>query len=262
MKKVWLIFGSLVAFFALERLVLIPLKPSLNEWINGSVTKNMFVQFLIELIMLLAFIGLNRRFIQQKILMEYYPYVKGFGLMWYSWLILATTYVAFSSGLKQNHLGLSAILLILIVALLVGITEEYIFRGLILGRLVSSGRSVLVALIVSSTLFACTHFINLLHNSLYNVSLQVLYAIPLGAFLGLLYLKSNNILYPILAHAIQDFAAFFISGGKMDSTSATPNSVLQIYILFGIIILAYYLTGKKQLVRFANRLETEKISHV
>lgn len=88
----------------------------------------------------------------------------------------------FSLGIRKNSLSLVAIFMVLLLALLIGIAEEYIFRGLILGGLVSSGKSVGFALIVSSLLFACTHFVNLFHNSFYNVGLQVLYVIPMGLF--------------------------------------------------------------------------------
>ncbi|WP_442773652.1 CPBP family intramembrane glutamic endopeptidase [Lactococcus hircilactis] len=254
MKKVGLVFGTLLAFFAVEKLVMLGIGPLLKPITKGMLGY-FFVQLILELAMLFVFIVLNQKVVKQKILFEKYPLLKGFGLMWYTWLILVVLVMTELSGMKKASLSFSESALALVLALTIGCAEEFIFRGLILGKMVSSGSSVLVALYVSSVLFGAVHFINLLHNSFYNVGLQVLYAIPLGAFLGLLYLKSNALIYPIVAHGLQDFAAFFISGGKMDSTMATPQTVLQLYVVFGVIVVAYYLTGKKQLRLFKIRLE-------
>ena len=200
-KKIGLIAVTLAGFFVVERLVLTPFRPALRHLVHGNVTVNLLVEAVLELIMLLLFVWLNRRFIKQKLLFEHYHLGKGFGLMWYSWLILLFLPVFWATGRLTYGPTFGFILTSLILALLVGCAEELICRGLILGQLVAQKMPIWLAVLISSVLFGCTHLINLTHNSFYNVGLQVLYAIPLGAFLALLYVKSNNLVYPILAHA-------------------------------------------------------------
>lgn len=49
----------------------------------------------------------------------------------------------------------------------------------------------------------------------------------------------------------------------MNSTVATPQSVLVVYLIFGTLALIYYLTGTKQIALFKSRLQmpvsTDKI---
>ncbi|WP_374284316.1 lysostaphin resistance A-like protein [Lactococcus sp.] len=265
MKNLKIILGTLVGFFIIQSLVTKIFAGILQRYIGTNVTKSFLLQAIFEVIILLLFIFVNRKFLKQKMLLEHYHYGKGFGLLGYSWFLLLELVLVFSLGIRKNSLSLVAIFMVLLLALLVGIAEEYIFRGLILGGLVSSGKSVGFALIVSSLLFACTHFVNLFHNSFYNVGLQVLYVIPMGFLIGLIYIKSNNIVYAIIFHAIQDFSSMVITGGQMNSTVATPQSVLVVYLIFGTLALTYYLTGTKQIALFKSRLQmpvsTDKIGN-
>jgi hypothetical protein len=84
-----------------------------------------------------------------------------------------------------------------LVSLLAGFGEEVMFRGLIQGGLadvVSPG----VALAVASACFGLCHFVN---------GTYALLATVAGAYLGASWLVSENLLVPILIHAIYDGVA-------------------------------------------------------
>lgn len=145
MKNLKIILGTLVGFFIIQSLVTKIFSGILQRYIGTNMTKSFLLQAIFEVIMVLLFIFVSLKFLKQKMLLEHYHYGKGFGFDVFSWI-------------RKNSLSLVAIFMVLLLALLIGIAEEYIFRGLILGGLVSSGKSVGFALIVSCLHAFCQSF--------------------------------------------------------------------------------------------------------
>ncbi len=83
------------------------------------------------------------------------------------------------------------------VSALAGLGEEVLFRGVIQGALTSIAGPA-VALIIASVLFGCVHVITVAYAT---------FAALIGAYLGLIWVLSGNLLVPIVAHAAYDFAA-------------------------------------------------------
>ena len=84
-----------------------------------------------------------------------------------------------------------------LLALLAGLAEEVLFRGVIqvgLTRAISPPW----ALLATSVLFGLAHFAS--------VAYAVLAAV-IGVYLGALFLLQNNLLIPVMAHALYDFVA-------------------------------------------------------
>ena len=254
MKKASLIFLSVAIFFLLSNLLLKPFLELLfgNVFANNNPIISLSIQLIPEALFLAIFIVLNIKVFKQQLLFESYPIGKGIGIMGYSIFLLS---IALILGVARvYHTSFLLVVISASLALLVGITEEYIFRGMIFGAIVSKGYSLWIAISVSSVLFGLIHSVNLLHNSFYNVGLQMLYAIPMGAFFAVLYVKSGNLIYPIIAHAVQDFVSFVMSGGKINSTTTTPTGVVMDYVIFGLMIFFYLLFGKKQRDAFKEKL--------
>lgn len=88
---------------------------------------------------------------------------------------------------------------ILSVSVLVPITEELIYRGMVCER-VKRLLGDKIAILVSAGLFALFHF-NLL---------QGIYAFIVGIVLGYVYLKYDNIFYSILVHGVANFTAVLV----------------------------------------------------
>ncbi len=83
------------------------------------------------------------------------------------------------------------------IAILAGVAEEFLFRGVMqvgLGRVVPDG----LALTITSVAFGLVHFVT---------PTYALLALLAGAYLGALFLLQGNLLVPIIAHTLYDFVA-------------------------------------------------------
>jgi membrane protease YdiL (CAAX protease family) len=84
-----------------------------------------------------------------------------------------------------------------VLAILAGVAEEILFRGVIQAEL---ARRVpgLLALILTSVAFGLAHFLTLTYALLATVG---------GLYLGALFWLQGNLVIPIVAHAVYDFVA-------------------------------------------------------
>lgn len=82
------------------------------------------------------------------------------------------------------------------VALLAGVGEEMLFRGVIQGALTRGG-GPWVGLAIASALFGLLHAVT---------PAYAILAALMGAYLGWLWQVTNNLLTPIIVHALYDFA--------------------------------------------------------
>ncbi|PCS00406.1 CPBP family intramembrane glutamic endopeptidase [Lactococcus fujiensis] len=218
---------------------------------NLSASANVVTNILPQLFYFIIFYLLNQMIFKQKVLFEHYSIIKIL-LLWSP--ILFLIYPLFFQG--QWLWGAEDFILTnFIYAMLIAICEEYIFRGMILGTLVSKKVPLLVSLLVSSLLFSLLHFENLTNNSLLNVSFQVLYTFPMGFFLAVLYVKSGNLWTSILAHAFIDFYGFCMSGGSTISTVTSIKLIAFQFIIYSLPALLFLFFGKKQRRRFVKNLE-------
>jgi membrane protease YdiL (CAAX protease family) len=83
------------------------------------------------------------------------------------------------------------------IAILAGVAEEFLFRGVMqvgLGRVLPDG----LALTITSVAFGLAHFLT---------PTYALLAFLAGAYLGALFLLQGNLLVPMVAHALYDFIA-------------------------------------------------------
>lgn len=110
--------------------------------------------------------------------------------------------------------SLYLILIVIAEQLSIGIFEEFLFRGLILNTLLykipdHSFRNKITAVVISSVLFGIIHFANLFsYPELINYTIaQVFYALFIGVFLGVLYLRTKNIWIVVFYHFLYDLAS-------------------------------------------------------
>ena len=93
-----------------------------------------------------------------------------------------------------------------IVVICAPIMEELLFRKMIIDRTSSYGEGVSV--IFSGLLFG------LFHGNL----VQFSYAFLIGAFFGYIYIKTKNIVYPIILHMAMNFLGSFVSSLLLDAS--------------------------------------------
>src|SRR3954454_24903004 len=83
------------------------------------------------------------------------------------------------------------------VAALAGVGEELLFRGVVQMKL-SDWTTPVVGLAIASLLFGLAHALS---------KIYFLFAIAVGAFLGWLVLRYNDLVGPMVAHGLYDFLA-------------------------------------------------------
>jgi membrane protease YdiL (CAAX protease family) len=83
------------------------------------------------------------------------------------------------------------------VAVLAGIGEELLFRGA-LQSILGNWTTPVIGLMITSLLFGLAHALS---------KLYFLFAVAVGAFLGWMALKYNDLVAPMVAHGVYDFLA-------------------------------------------------------
>ena len=117
---------------------------------------------------------------------------------------------AYFNGRTSLSEPIYTVFLFMIECLSVGFFEEIIFRVIILlfllQKLPKTKKGVLLAIIISSAVFGLIHVINLFSGaSLSNTLLQVGYSFLVGMMWAVMYLKTNNLWYIVLLHALYNF---------------------------------------------------------
>jgi membrane protease YdiL (CAAX protease family) len=118
------------------------------------------------------------------------------------------------------HISLGRLVLIGLLACLVGVTEESLFRGLVLQTLLPKG--VLRALLLSSLIFALLHVGNLFAGLFWGyVVEQVLFAFAIGLAFAVMRVRTGSIWPGIILHSLNDFAAL-----TLISVTGIPHPML------------------------------------
>lgn len=108
-------------------------------------------------------------------------------------------------GVRENYSMIKMIakvlkghpMLLTFIALTAGVTEEFIFRGYVLIRLIQLFKNPTAAIIVSSLLFSALHY---RYNSLH----ELIFAFLIGIIFSVYYLKYRNIKALMLTHFLID----------------------------------------------------------
>jgi len=132
---------------------------------------------------------------------------------------------------------------VIIICLLVGLAEEYIFRGLLFSLFLKLLHdNVFGAVIGSSVMFGLLHLINLRALSFGYVSIQVIFAAAIGILFGTIYVKTKNLSIVILLHALRDMFPMF--SNKMMAmaakTSFSKASLYAILVFLAITLIIAY----------------------
>ncbi len=202
-----------------------------------------------EVIAILIFVTLNRLSIKQSIHFRKRVSIKQ--LLIIAGPLYVVLLMIFGS-LTQKH-AVDRLPLALVTGIGAGFFEEYLFRGVIMGRLIhifqgpEKRRQIWLAVFVTSLLFGIMHGVNITNQPLGQTLVQMLFAASLGLLLAVLYLRSGTIILPMLAHGLWDFNAVLLSGNISQSGTVTSSEVASQFVLYVIFFLltAFYLRKKK-----------------
>ncbi len=140
-----------------------------------------------------------------------------------------------------------------VAALMAGICEESIFRGVTasyLMRQTIGQNKILPTMLVSSILFGLIHGINIIVGApVFLTFLQILSAFALGLFMCALFLRSGSLIPSMIFHTLYDIVAFTDTsnigeGGvfKPTATITLQDQIFSMVLRVVYIALAIYLT--------------------
>lgn len=186
-------------------------------------------------------------------------FAKGLLLSWPVLIPLAGTLFfrilpASEAGLAPNWVTL--LIFGILGGFAVGAAEEFAFRKVILGSILSRRISAMKALVISSVLFGLFHLVNLTvtPHAILGVGSQVVYTGCLGLLLGAIYLRTKNIWVPILVHgtidAVDNIAGIFV-------TAAQTGAPQDIGLFSALIVIVVTIPGA-----IAGLLYTKKVATV
>ncbi|WP_161002393.1 MULTISPECIES: CPBP family intramembrane glutamic endopeptidase [Furfurilactobacillus] len=164
-------------------------------------------------------------------------------LMWINWYgifraLLAIVVIGFA--IRDGRV--TAVLSAFVLAMFVGLTEEYIFRGMLLPlaiRAFSGKHQIFFGVMVSSILFGSTHLFNLTQQSWLATSEQMLTATAVGALFAAIYLRTGNLWFAIVTHALQDFPGIAgpSHGMQLETTVVPVIIVTGVFFIFAWLLL-------------------------
>lgn len=124
-----------------------------------------------------------------------------------------------TEGITNNaeYKSFPEILFFILFVLLVGLAEEFIFRGIIadsiLQRFGHSPAGIIFTVISSSILFGLFHFFNFFSGqALEETFVQIIATSMTGCLLGAIYVRHKNIYAVAFLHAVLDFMTMFEDG--------------------------------------------------
>ncbi|WP_461242699.1 lysostaphin resistance A-like protein [Secundilactobacillus muriivasis] len=215
---------------------------------DGSLGAN-WQMVLTEALVLVSWLGINRGYLQVPIGWQLPKRLA-------SWWFIAPILVVLIGDATLNpsfSFGIGYVVTAIVMGLGVGITEEYVFRGLLVGYLYRHFRlSAMVTAIVSGIIFGGVHLVNALQGSLSNTIAQVIAAIALGFFFAVIYLLTNSLWLPIIGHSVID-AFDQLAFGTLSNQSGTS---LVTGVIYAIVFagLGWWLLKRHQAIAIGQEI--------
>ncbi len=149
-------------------------------------------------------------------------------------------------------------------ALMIGLFEEFAFRGVLLPFVLenrcSSRRSIFGATVISSAAFGGIHLFNLFAGAgIGGVLLQVGYSFLIGGMCAIVLLYTRCIWICVLLHAIYDFGGFLVptlgEGTVWDPATVTVTVILGVFALVFMLIWLSHITPETVKRLYPNKNE-------
>ena len=144
------------------------------------------------------------------------------------------------------------------MAVMAGMSEETVFRGLSLSYLMRQWRKeehVMRALIITAIIFGVVHLFNIMFGgNTGSVILQTVSATAIGLFLGAIFLRCGNLLVTMVIHTIHDIIAFLDVGGVKDGVVVASVNMwsfidLGLSVILGVVGLWMIRPSKRAEIR-------------
>lgn len=155
------------------------------------------------------------------------------------------------TGILGENLNIPNLISLIILAITIGMAEEFFFRGFIQGEIVDaygkSRKQVIISVVVSGVIFGLVHITNALSGQdIITTLMQVLQASSLGILLGSIYFITKNIWSVVFLHAFYDFAIMLSEvNSYKDCINSTDVSMIMLIftLVVSLIYVVIYLVG-------------------
>ena len=136
---------------------------------------------------------------------------------------------------------------------MVGVAEEFIFRGVIAQTLLehfgTSRAGVWKACLLSGVLFGAAHLTNILGSAPFGVLMQCVFAASLGTLFAAVYFRTGNLWVTVFLHGAMDISSMLIGGLYGTTTVAEAVSSYDASMLLSVLLYliptAFLLRRKK-----------------
>ncbi|MBB6432163.1 CPBP family intramembrane glutamic endopeptidase [Leuconostoc carnosum] len=252
-------FVSLISFFVILNII----EYFVGDWVGEFITKFPLHSSKIEVILNDTFfkvIELILAFILSHILPvpKYFKIIFGRKtVIWLTLMVLITILLAvFNSSNFWEAL---------FIGVVASIPEEYIFRGISLGYLLTifnkNKKGVVLSLVISAGLFSLYHMGNILSQNLEATILQMVAVFGMGFLFGCLYVRTGSLLIAMFLHFFNNYFVTILNGMDTDykiihfSAATVYPPVIQciILIIIGILVLNIKNPNKWILPKLLNR---------
>lgn len=235
--------------------------PSFNATLNSSIILRTFI-------LLLLIIGIFRLGFQTFNGFESWYHAKHFqawfGLLLFCGLIFSTNYTLF---IETDSVTL---VLFIFSNILIGLTEEFIFRGTILPLFIMYFKNkkyvLAISILFSSLLFGIGHYSNIFSQSMsFEIATnQVLMASIFGLILGVIILRTKNLIFVSILHGVLNIG---LSSGRLrvENSQATDDIIqegmgwanigINVFLIILLIFIGLYLIKKVNKREILNTLE-------
>lgn len=198
--------------------------------IGSGMYGNMIVMVALLLISLLVFKDSRKDIFFERKTFNLSKLYYLFPLTWLAVSVFALFNVDYAAYLPGE------ILLVIVAALVIGVNEEIVTRGIMLIGLRNSGIAEWIAWLITIVVFSLLHLVNVLGGAA-NLSL-LLIVVTGGTLLYVSRRVFNNLFAPIFLHALYD-TAFFLLTGIYLMGEPLPDHVLDIQFgSFLVLLLA------------------------
>lgn len=195
----------------------------------------------------------------------------------YLWVLLPAMIIAldnfpwlayFAGKMELIHTTLLHFVLFALYCLAVGLFEEVLFRGvffsLLAGIFERTHRGFLYTCVLSSVVFGAVHLLNIFSGGAGAV-LQAGYSMLTGGLFAFVMIKTKNVLFPALIHAVYNFCGLLFTkevGLGLGSILDLPTGIMMAVISVVVGAFVLYKVWKypeKERIELYNRLGVEDI---
>ncbi|MCK8624936.1 CPBP family intramembrane metalloprotease [Apilactobacillus sp. TMW 2.2459] len=170
-----------------------------------------------------------------------------FDSKWLPTIFFTFAALLFVSGLFAKYFWLG-----LDIGLLAAISEEYLFRGVLLGwnvKMINRNKityfKMWISIFIPSVLFGLAHLTNIHYQGLSATLVQVIQVSGIGFIIGAIYFKTGSLLISMLFHFIWDFYLVSHVGNVFNKTAVSwPMFVVAVTFMLLFILVGTFIISK------------------